>query len=285
MGLNDGPRCRWVMSNFVEFELRAPAPDRDLHDRNFPRKTHKMKQNIYDSPQFFAGYERLPRSVYGPGVAMEWPVLRAMLPPLGGLRVLDMGCGFGYHCRWMREQGAASVLGVDLSEKMLERASAMTSDPAIEYRRSAIEDLKLAAGSFDLVTSSLTLHYVSDFGAACALVAEWLVASGHLVFSVEHPIYTALDAQDWCADEKGARRHWPVDGYRDEGIRHVRWFVDDVIKYHRTIETWVNTLIDHGLAIRKIAEPEPPAELIREHPELSDERRRPPFLLIAAQKM
>ena len=55
-----------------------------------------------------------------------------------GMKVLDLGCGFGHHCRWMREQGAESVVGVDLSERMLERARAMTSDSAIEYRCCAI---------------------------------------------------------------------------------------------------------------------------------------------------
>ena len=75
---------------------------------------------------------------------------RGRLPRLSGNRVLDLGCGFGHHCRWMREQGAASVVGVDLSEGMLERARAMTSDSAIEYGCCAIEDLNLAPTGFEL---------------------------------------------------------------------------------------------------------------------------------------
>jgi 2-polyprenyl-3-methyl-5-hydroxy-6-metoxy-1,4-benzoquinol methylase len=70
--------------------------------------------------------------------------------------VLDLGCGFGHHYRWMREKGAASVVGVDLSERMLERARAMTSDSAIEYR-CAIEDLNLPPAGFDLVTRASML--------------------------------------------------------------------------------------------------------------------------------
>ena len=67
-----------------------------------------MTQNIYDNEEFFAGYSRLPRSVEGLDGAPEWPALRAMLPELRGRRVLDLGCGFGWFCRWAREQGAAS---------------------------------------------------------------------------------------------------------------------------------------------------------------------------------
>lgn len=76
--------------------------------------------------------------------------------------MLDLGCGFGHHCRWMREQGAASVVGVDLSERMLEHARAMTSDSAIEYRCCAIEDRNLAPAGFDLVTSLLPLPAMAD---------------------------------------------------------------------------------------------------------------------------
>jgi SAM-dependent methyltransferase len=189
--------------------------------------------------------------------------------------ITAVGCGSG---------GAAEVLGVDLSKRMLERARAMTSDSAIEYRCCAIEDLTLARSSFDLVTSSLALHYVSDFGTVCSHVADWLVGSGDFVFSVEHPIMTALESQSWCLDEKGGRRHWPIDQYRREGVRHTRWFVDNVVKYHRTVETYVNTLIDNGLAVRRLSEPEPTADASRERPEVVDETRRPPFLLIAARK-
>lgn len=52
-----------------------------------------MSQNIYDNPDFFAGYATLPRSVNGLDGAPEWPALRAMLPELRDQRVLDLGCG------------------------------------------------------------------------------------------------------------------------------------------------------------------------------------------------
>src|SRR5436190_23944459 len=76
-----------------------------------------MTQNIYDNDEFFAGYLRLPRSVAGLEGAPEGPALRAMLPDLHGRTVLDLGCGFGWFCRWAREQGAAYVVGIDVSER------------------------------------------------------------------------------------------------------------------------------------------------------------------------
>jgi len=121
-----------------------------------------MTQNIYDDEEFFAGYSRLRRSVEGLDGAPEWPALRALLPNLSGLKVLDLGCGFGWFCRWARQQGAAHVLGIDVSEKMLARGRAATVDPSITYTMADMEQLELPAGSFDVVYSSLALHYVEN---------------------------------------------------------------------------------------------------------------------------
>ena len=94
-----------------------------------------MTQNIYDNSDFFREYSRMDRSLYGLAGAPEWRSLQLMLPDLQGARVLDLGCGFGWFSRWAREQGAQSVLGLDVSENMLVRAIEMTSDDAVVYRQ------------------------------------------------------------------------------------------------------------------------------------------------------
>src|SRR5256885_16790693 len=129
-----------------------------------------MKQNKYDDPGFFAKYSQMPRSIGGLDAAGEWPALRALLPNLRGKNVLDLGCGFGWHCRYAREQQARWVVGVDISEKMIAQARESTNDPAIEYRRLAIEDIDFPIGTFDVVLSSLALHYVEHFDVVCRKV-------------------------------------------------------------------------------------------------------------------
>jgi SAM-dependent methyltransferase len=242
-----------------------------------------MTQNMYDNETFFAGYSRLPRSVHGLDGAPEWPALRALLPELRGLRVLDLGCGFGWFCRWARQHGAASVLGVDVSERMLARAKAETHDPAISYATADLEDLDLPPGSYDLAYSSLALHYVENLSGLMAKVRAALVPGGKLIFSVEHPIFTAPAEPGWSVDA-GGRKTWPVDRYLDEGTRSTDWLAKGVIKQHRTLGTYINMLIRCGFAIAHVEEWGPTEEQIATQPSWADERQRPPFLLVACRR-
>lgn len=243
-----------------------------------------MKQNKYDDSGFFANYSQMPRSIGGLSAAGEWTALRELLPELRDKKVLDLGCGFGWHCRYVREQQAQSVVGIDLSENMLERARAMTTDSEIEYRRLAIEDIDFTAGEFDVVLSSLALHYVEHFDIVCQKVHHCLAPGGTFVLSVEHPVFTALAAQDWYYGPQGEKLHWPVDDYHNEGLRQARFLDNDVIKYHRTVTTHVNALIDSGFTIKKLSEPQPSEEMLAKDPDMRHEIRRPIFLLIAAVK-
>ncbi|HLI82027.1 MAG TPA: class I SAM-dependent methyltransferase [Candidatus Binataceae bacterium] len=242
-----------------------------------------MAQNIYDDEGFFAEYSRLPRSVEGLAAAPEWPALRAMLPNLCGKSVVDLGCGFGWFCRWARENGASHVLGIDVSEKMLARAKDETRDAAITYVRADMEHLALPPASFDVAYSSLAFHYIEDFRALAALVHRALLGGGHLVFSVEHPIYTAPSEPKFLRDSSG-RATWKLDGYLDEGPRSTDWLAKGVIKHHRTLASYVDALVDAGFAILHVEEWGPAQEHIAAHPGWADDHQRPPFLLISARR-
>ncbi|MHB0710217.1 class I SAM-dependent methyltransferase [Roseomonas mucosa] len=242
-----------------------------------------MAQNIYDNPAFFSGYSQLPRQVHGLDGAPEWPAIQAMLPDLAGKRAVDLGCGFGWASRWMREQGAASVLALDLSENMIRRARADTADPEIEYRMADIEIVELPAAAFDLAYSALTFHYVKDFQRLAQMLHQALAPSGSLVFTIEHPIFMAASHPHWIKDED-ERMTWPVNRYSVEGERRTDWFAKGVLKYHRTIGTTMNTLIKAGFTIQAVEEFAPSAEQIRANPELKDEIERPMMLLIAAAR-
>lgn len=243
-----------------------------------------MKENKYDNEQFFNQYSQMSRSVDGLRGAGEWHVLKTMLPAFGGKRLLDLGCGFGWHCRYAVENGAVSALGIDISEKMLEEAQKRNASPRIEYKCMAVEDFDYQPETFDVVISSLTFHYLESFGDVCRNVHKCLTKGGTFVFSVEHPIFTAYGTQDWFRGPQGDILHWPVDRYFTEGKRNAVFLGEEIVKYHKTLTTYVNSLILAGFEITGLIEPEPDAALLDTIPGMRDELRRPMMLLVAAVK-
>lgn len=209
--------------------------------------------------------------------------MRAMLPELRGLKVVDLGCGFGWFCRWAREQGVAFVLGLDVSENMLSRARSATADAAITYEQADLERLSLPEAMFDLAYSSLALHYIQDIAGVFTALHRALVPGGHLIFSIEHPIYMAPRDPEWTLDPQGYKI-WPLSQYSVEGPRTTNWLAEGVIKQHRTIGTTLNHLIRCGFTVAHVEEWAPTDEQIAARPELSEERERPMFLLVAARR-
>jgi hypothetical protein len=110
-----------------------------------------------------------------------------------------------------------------------------------------------------------------------------LVAGGHLVFSAEHPIYTAPSAPGWSTNAAGGKV-WPVDSYLEEGPRSTDWLAKGVIKQHRTLATYLNMLLCLGFSLRQIEEWRPTDAQIAARPSLAEERHRPMFFLLSAQR-
>ncbi|MBF7819531.1 class I SAM-dependent methyltransferase [Klebsiella quasivariicola] len=215
-----------------------------------------MSQNIYDDPQFFAGYATLDRSVKGLDGAPEWSSLQAILPP---------------------------VTGFDISQRMLAQAREMTRRDEIDYRCADLQTLTLPANCCDLVYSSLALHYLPDIAPLFATLHRALVPGGTLVFSAEHPIYTAPLQQGWQVDEQG-QKSWPVSHYQQEGERVSNWFAEGVIKQHRKLASWINALIAAGFVLEQLDEWGPTAEQIAAQPALEEEKERPMIFLLRARK-
>ncbi|WP_291570859.1 class I SAM-dependent methyltransferase [Clostridium sp. UBA4548] len=243
-----------------------------------------MKQNKYDDKSFFDKYSNMERSKSGLEGAGEWHELKKMLPDFQGKRVLDLGCGFGWHCRYAIENGAKSVIGIDISQKMLNEARSKTKSEKIQYICMPIENIDFPDSSFDVIISSLALHYIQSFDDVLSKISKCISNGGEIIFSVEHPIFTAQGTQDWYYDDKGNIMHWPVDKYFTEGVRNANFLGEDVIKYHRTLTTYLNSLIKAGFEITRIIEPKPTEDLIYTIPGMLDELRRPMMLLVSAIK-
>ena len=98
-------------------------------------------QNIYDNDTFFAGYSELRSREINSNNLLEQPAMKEMLPNLTEKSVLDLGCGCGANCIEFIKSGASSVVGVDISEKMLSVAKDEAYHENIEYLNMSMTDV------------------------------------------------------------------------------------------------------------------------------------------------
>ena len=253
-----------------------------------PYHLHRSAQDEEESLRqraVFEKYSQMDRSRLGLAGAGEWESLEPLLPDFAGKRVLDLGCGYGWHCIYAGGTTArASVTGVDLSEKMLAVAREKTTAPQVTYIRGDMAETPFPPESFDVVLSSLAIHYLPSFTDFLERVRQCLSPGGDFVFSVEHPIFTAAGPQEWYYGPDGTPLHFPVDRYFEEGRRTARFLGEDVTKYHRTLTTYLDTLLRRGFRLLRVVEPQPSEELLRQVPDMKEELRRPMMLIVLAQK-
>lgn len=237
--------------------------------------------SIYDNEEFFSQYAQMSRSSQGLAGAGEWHQLKPLFPDLYGKKVLDLGCGYGWHCKFAAEQGAESILGIDLSEKMIAEATKQNSDEHIIYRVCRLDEYDYPANAWDCVVSNLVLHYVEDLEAVFRKVHDTLKSDGTFLFNIEHPVFTAGVGQDWIYDNEGKPLYWPVDNYYLPGERTTNFLGCEVKKQHHTLTQILMGLLNAGFSIEAVVEAGPPEEMM-DIPGMADELRRPMMLLVKA---
>jgi SAM-dependent methyltransferase len=235
---------------------------------------------FYDDEAIFATYTAHRHRPGNPNDTLEGPAFLAMLGPVEGLRVVDLGCGDAGFGRALLGAGCAAYTGVDGSRRMCAAARRTLEGTAGRVVESTIEAWDAPPGSVDVVVSRLALHYVADVAAVFARAHRALVDGGRLVFSVEHPVITSC-ARGWQPGTP--RQEWVVDDYHVAGPRVTRWLGGDVLKHHRTVEEYFGALRRAGFAVEELGEGRPQLEHLG--PEEHVRRGRIPlFLLLAARK-
>lgn len=238
--------------------------------------------NTYDDAAFFDQYAQMPRSREGLQAAGEWHQLRPLFPPLQGKSVLDLGCGYGWHCGFAAAQGATRVLGVDLSEKMIAQARERNAAAGVKYRVCGIDAYEYPENEWDCVVSNLALHYIERLEPVFAQIYKTLRPDGVFLLNIEHPVFTAGVGQDWVCNANGQPLHWPVDNYFLPGVRETHFLGCTVRKYHHTLTQILSGLLQNGFALEAVEEAQPPAEML-DLPGMRDELRRPMMLLVKAR--
>jgi len=154
-------------------------------------------------------YDQLPN----PMLALERGVMAALIPPLAGLTVADLGCGTGRYAGRALEQGARRVYAIDVSGGMLLKSRhRLGADPRVRWVRADMEELPLADGSLDGVLSGLALGYARRLDRAVAEMGRALRRGGFVLLSDLHPIGPSLGwAREYTVGANGSLAKIVVD--------------------------------------------------------------------------
>jgi SAM-dependent methyltransferase len=112
-----------------------------------------------------------------------------MCEPIKDARIFDLGCGEGYVSRQLINRGAASVVAIDISEKMIDSAKSIET-VGISY---SVGDARSMAEydseSFDLVLAMFLFNYLNVEESAQTIkeIFRILKPGGRFVMAVPHP--------------------------------------------------------------------------------------------------
>ncbi len=241
---------------------------------------------IYDDENFFNNYIDLRNAANNYNDLIEQPIVFDLLGDIKDKIVLDIGCGYGAMTIKIAENGAKKVLGIDVSERMIEKGNKVNHHEKIAYKVLSAENLDSLGEKFDVVVSCLAIHYIENFDELFVNIFNALNTNGEFVFSMEHPMYTASKyPQQWIKDQNSEiATGFVTDHYGEEGMRNIMWLGKNVTKYHHKMDTVFNALIGAGFVLEKVVEPSPSEELIERVPKTSHELHRPAYLIIKCRK-
>ena len=209
-------------------------------------------------------------------VLYDRPAILAMAGDVRAKRVLDAGCASGALAELLVARGA-SVVGVDLNPRLVARACKRLGGRADFHVADLAAPMPfLESASFDVVTASLVLHYIADWGPTLLEFARILRPGGALLVSTHHP---TQDIEFGTGPVPYFETVLLTDTWHKAGREY------QVRYYHRPISAIVDALADAGFLVERIPEPIPDREAFAAHPGVYDRISRGPwFLFIRAVK-
>lgn len=213
------------------------------------------------------------------------PTILSLIETINNKKVLDAGCGEGYLSRIFAKSEAA-VTAVDYSTKMIEIAKRRTpKELVIDYRQGNCEDLNfLADNSFDLIISNMVIQDLANYEKAFQEMYRLLVDGGCFIFSILHPCFVTPES-GWEKTKEGKKLHWNVDKYFYEGAyEQALGDKEKMLLFHRTLTSYINTLIKTGFILESIVEPKPSKEMLKKYPSFEEDLRCADFIVFKLKK-
>jgi 2-polyprenyl-3-methyl-5-hydroxy-6-metoxy-1,4-benzoquinol methylase len=187
---------------------------------------------------------------------------------IAGLEVCDLACGEGVLARALAQRGAR-ITGIDISRPLLDLAWLKESEEPLGIRYQLDDAQTLATipdERCDGVACAFSLTDIDDLRATLMAVRRTLRPGGWFVFAIPHPcIITRMSRWTAAPDTPGR----VVSGYFSEGqfvIVNAPGVRGKVGVYHRTLTTYLNSLVEAGLALECIAEPRATGDMAEQLP-------------------
>lgn len=159
--------------------------------------------------------------------------------PNKALAIVDLGCGTG-RCGPLFAPWAASLVGVDLSSKMLAVAAKLGVYGGLEQGE-LVAWLGSAASSFDVAVCADTLNYFGALGPVVEAVTSRLAPGGRLVATIE------LDAEDATGDYR-----MQVSGRYSHRLAHLEALLATAgLPIERSRE--IQLRVEYGAPVRALA--------------------------------
>lgn len=246
-----------------------------------------MEQNIYDNEVFFEGYMGLREKTDSANELIEIPQLFKLIGNVKNKKVLNLGCGAGGHDKKLIDLGASEILGIDISHKMIDVAKQQNNNDKIKYKVMSMNDIDQIDEKFDLVVSSLAIHYIQDYDTLCRKVYNLLENNGEFIFSHGHPMDSAAILNDYSDNFVviNEKKYFLLSDYNNEGKRVSHWFVDGVETYHRNFSHLINGLIKAGFVIDEVKESYATPEAINKKPKLIEQKDHSYYIYFKAKKV
>lgn len=241
--------------------------------------------SFYENEIFINSYRKFSQNLTGPNLIEEKPAILSLFPDLTNKKILDLGCGKGENCVIFSKMGAEEVVGVEPSARLLEIANNTNKYSNISYINIDTNEIDKLDDKYDIIFSSLQVHFIKDFGQMLKNIYGLLKENGYFIFSQEHPLTTApISGIHWTRDDKMNILHYDLTDYSRNGERIISWIINGKTKYHRCISDIINSLIEEGFILEKILEPVPPKELIEKLPYYEKSMHKPNYLIIKVKK-
>lgn len=187
---------------------------------------------------------------------LEVPNFRRLLPSLKGKKLLDIGCGSGENCIYYVDKGA-KVIGIDQSKRLIEISK--NKFPKAKFFVIDMERMNFSKNSFDVITSSLAVHYAKSLPRFFRSVSNILKKGGYFIFSLENPVVEGRERfvsknkkyvlMGSVKNMSTGKKKW-YGKYFEEGTRTSDWKEGFVIKfYHYTMQTYIQSLLKAGFEI------------------------------------